>query len=85
MTTENNAWNTEQAVTVHNGRAALVLPLVLMLADIALLVYCIAAESRGTSHPLLIALSVLMIPVLCGESEVHPVVNTARSIPGPEP
>ncbi len=64
MATEKNDWNAEQIVTVHNGWAALVLLLALLLADIALFVYCAAAGSQGDAHPLLTALSVLMIPVL---------------------
>lgn len=64
MATEKNDWNAEQIVTVHNGWAALVLLLALLLADIALFVYCAAAGSQGDAHPLLTVLSVLMIPVL---------------------
>lgn len=64
MATEKNDWNAEQIVTVHNGWAALVVLLALLLADIALFVYCAAAGSRGDAHPLLTVLSVLMIPVL---------------------
>lgn len=64
MATEKNDWNAEQIVTVHNGWAALVVLLALLLADIALFVYCAAAGSQGDAHPLLTVLSVLMIPVL---------------------
>ncbi|MBN2338821.1 MAG: SPFH domain-containing protein [Acidobacteria bacterium] len=64
MATEKNDWNAEQIVRVHNGWAALVLLLALLLADIALFIYCAAAGIQGEAHPLPTALSVLMFPVL---------------------
>jgi regulator of protease activity HflC (stomatin/prohibitin superfamily) len=64
MATETNDWNAENIVRVHNGWTALVLLLALLVADIALFVYCAGEGSRGYSHPLLTILSVLMFPVL---------------------
>ena len=64
MTTEKATWNKEQTVRVCNGWVMLLVFILLVIAEIALFMYCATEGGKGNPHPWLTALSVLMMPVL---------------------